>query len=219
MAAPRTLFRSSTATATTCMSRAWSWAARRISRFPTRNQTTDRHGCRARATRTTPLRRPAGRNVFPSVVPDQAGHRGLNGEGCGSSWQCMSTHCEKTTADCGVCAPRAAGRRRVHRRRGLHAGPGVRRAEVRHAGARWARACSAKAPCRAATSIAARQQHLRDAAGAGRAVRERHRARATSGRASSCNTLSDGAEVRDRRRREGRPAVRPRQQHADHLHR
>jgi hypothetical protein len=44
---------------------------------------------------------------FPEPCRIKAGPR-LNGEGCGSSWQCMSTHCEKTTGDCGTCAPRQA---------------------------------------------------------------------------------------------------------------
>jgi hypothetical protein len=46
-------------------------------------------------------------NAFPTSCQIKPGTR-LNGEGCGSSWQCMSTHCEKTTGECGVCAPRAA---------------------------------------------------------------------------------------------------------------
>ena len=46
-------------------------------------------------------------NNFPASCQIKPGVR-VNGEGCGSSWQCMSTHCEKTDGDCGVCAPRAA---------------------------------------------------------------------------------------------------------------
>jgi hypothetical protein len=46
-------------------------------------------------------------DMLPASCRIKPGPR-LNGEGCGSSWQCMSTHCEKTTGDCGVCAPRAA---------------------------------------------------------------------------------------------------------------
>ena len=34
-------------------------------------------------------------NVFPASCQIKPGTR-VNGEGCGSSWQCMSTHCEKT---------------------------------------------------------------------------------------------------------------------------
>jgi len=45
-------------------------------------------------------------NNVPASCQVKPGTR-LNGEGCGSSWQCMSAHCEKTTGDCGVCAPRA----------------------------------------------------------------------------------------------------------------
>lgn len=44
---------------------------------------------------------------FPEPCRIKPGPR-RNGEGCGSSWQCMSTHCEKTTGDCGTCAPRQA---------------------------------------------------------------------------------------------------------------
>lgn len=46
-------------------------------------------------------------NNFPASCQIKPGVR-VNGEGCGSSWQCMSTHCEKTDGDCGVCAPRAS---------------------------------------------------------------------------------------------------------------
>src|SRR5262249_35252873 len=46
-------------------------------------------------------------NNLPSSCLVKPGLR-LDGQGCGSSWQCMSTHCEKTNGDCGVCAPRAA---------------------------------------------------------------------------------------------------------------
>ena len=46
-------------------------------------------------------------NNFPASCQIKPGKR-LNGEGCGSSWQCMSTHCEKTDGDCGVCAPRSS---------------------------------------------------------------------------------------------------------------
>jgi hypothetical protein len=44
---------------------------------------------------------------FPEACRVKPGPR-RDGEGCGSSWQCMSTHCEKTTGDCGTCAPRQA---------------------------------------------------------------------------------------------------------------
>jgi len=46
-------------------------------------------------------------NVLPASCAIKPGPR-LNGEGCGSPWQCQSTHCEKPGGDCGVCAPRAA---------------------------------------------------------------------------------------------------------------
>jgi hypothetical protein len=46
-------------------------------------------------------------NNLPTSCQIKPGLR-LAGQGCGSSWQCMSTHCEKSNGDCGVCAPRAA---------------------------------------------------------------------------------------------------------------
>jgi len=46
-------------------------------------------------------------NNLPASCEIKPGAR-QNGQGCGSSWQCMSTHCEKTNGDCGVCAPRSA---------------------------------------------------------------------------------------------------------------
>jgi hypothetical protein len=41
---------------------------------------------------------PSACQVTPGTVP--------NGGGCGSSWQCQSTHCEKPSAACGTCAAR-----------------------------------------------------------------------------------------------------------------
>src|SRR5215831_9756386 len=38
-------------------------------------------------------------NNLPASCAIKPGLR-LDGQGCGSSWQCMSTHCEKTTGDC-----------------------------------------------------------------------------------------------------------------------
>src|SRR6185503_2794367 len=44
-------------------------------------------------------------NMFPAACRIRPGSR-IDGEGCGSSLQCVSTHCEKPTLDCGVCAAR-----------------------------------------------------------------------------------------------------------------
>jgi hypothetical protein len=46
-------------------------------------------------------------NNLPTSCLIKPGAR-RNGANCASSWQCMSTHCERTSGDCGVCAPRAA---------------------------------------------------------------------------------------------------------------
>lgn len=46
-------------------------------------------------------------NDLPTSCQIKPGLR-QNGQGCGSSWQCASTHCEKSSSDCGVCAPRSA---------------------------------------------------------------------------------------------------------------
>jgi hypothetical protein len=44
-------------------------------------------------------------NNFPAACQPKPGAR-IDGEGCGSSLQCASTHCEKPAMDCGLCAPR-----------------------------------------------------------------------------------------------------------------
>ena len=44
-------------------------------------------------------------DIFPAACHAKAGTR-IDGEGCGSSMQCASTHCEKPGTDCGVCAAR-----------------------------------------------------------------------------------------------------------------
>jgi hypothetical protein len=46
-------------------------------------------------------------NILPPACQTKPGTR-LNGEGCGSSLQCMSAHCEVTSGDCGTCAPQSA---------------------------------------------------------------------------------------------------------------
>jgi hypothetical protein len=45
-------------------------------------------------------------NIFPAACHIKPGVR-IDGEGCGSSMQCASTHCEKPMSDCGVCAARS----------------------------------------------------------------------------------------------------------------
>ena len=46
-------------------------------------------------------------NMLPASCAIKPGLR-LDGQGCGSSWQCMSTHCEKSGTACGTCAVRQA---------------------------------------------------------------------------------------------------------------
>jgi hypothetical protein len=46
-------------------------------------------------------------NNLPASCQNKPGKR-IDGEGCGSSWQCQSTHCEKMNSDCGVCGPRSS---------------------------------------------------------------------------------------------------------------
>jgi hypothetical protein len=86
-------------------------------------------------------------NVFPASCQIKPGKR-LNGEGCGSSWQCMSTHCEKSTGDCGVCAPRAAAAGACTVDGGCMQGL-VCAAQKCVAPAAMGAPCSAMAPCRA----------------------------------------------------------------------
>ena len=45
--------------------------------------------------------------ILPAACQPKPGTR-INGQGCGSNLQCMSTLCEKPRTDCGTCAPRAA---------------------------------------------------------------------------------------------------------------
>jgi hypothetical protein len=46
-------------------------------------------------------------NNFPTACQNPPGNR-ADGTGCGSSLQCMSTHCEKSGTACGTCAVRQA---------------------------------------------------------------------------------------------------------------
>jgi hypothetical protein len=86
-------------------------------------------------------------NVFPASCQIKPGKR-LNGEGCGSSWQCLSTHCEKPSGDCGVCAPRASAAGACTVDGGCTAGL-VCAALKCVAPAAQGAPCSAMAPCRA----------------------------------------------------------------------
>ncbi len=86
-------------------------------------------------------------NVFPASCQIKPGNR-LNGERCGSSWQCMSTHCERSTTDCGVCAPRAAAGGACTVDGGCMQGL-VCAAQKCVAPAAMGAPCSAMAPCRA----------------------------------------------------------------------
>jgi len=86
-------------------------------------------------------------NVFPASCQIKPGNR-VNGERCGSSWQCVSTHCEKPSADCGVCAPRAAAGGVCTVDGGCMQGL-VCAAQKCVAPAAMGAPCSAMAPCRA----------------------------------------------------------------------
>jgi len=86
-------------------------------------------------------------NVFPASCQIKPGNR-VNGEGCGSSWQCMSTHCEKPGGDCGVCAPRAAAGSACTGDEACVQGL-VCAAQKCVAPAAMGAACGAMAPCRA----------------------------------------------------------------------
>jgi hypothetical protein len=86
-------------------------------------------------------------NIFPASCQIKPGKR-LDGEGCGSSWQCSSTHCQKTDADCGVCAPRASANGACTVDGGCTQGLVCAAQKCVAPGAMGA-PCSAAAPCRA----------------------------------------------------------------------
>jgi len=90
---------------TTCETRAALGCMLDFDVTDTNHTTTDMVACAHDATTATCSDLVA--NMLPSSCQIKPGVR-LDGQVCGSSWQCMSTHCEKTTGDCGVCAPRAA---------------------------------------------------------------------------------------------------------------
>jgi hypothetical protein len=89
---------------TTCQSRVMLGCTRDLEVPDTSETTTDMVTCARDAANATCDDLLA--NNLPTSCQIKPGAR-LNGEGCGSSWQCMSTHCEKKDGDCGVCAPRA----------------------------------------------------------------------------------------------------------------
>src|SRR5260221_10931950 len=89
---------------TTCASRVTLGCMRDLEVPDTNQTTTDMATCARDAANATCDDLVA--NVVPASCQIKPGIR-RDGEGCGSSWQCMSTHCEKTDGDCGVCAPRA----------------------------------------------------------------------------------------------------------------
>jgi len=86
-------------------------------------------------------------NVLPASCAIKPGMR-LAGQGCGSSWQCMSTHCEKASGDCGVCAPRADAGGACTVDEGCTTGL-VCAAQKCVAPAALSAPCSTAAPCRA----------------------------------------------------------------------
>jgi hypothetical protein len=85
-------------------------------------------------------------NKFPTSCQIKPGNR-INGEGCGSPWQCVSTHCERNSADCGVCAARAAAGGTCTMDEGCTLGLVCGAGRCVAPGAPGA-ACSAMAPCR-----------------------------------------------------------------------
>jgi hypothetical protein len=87
----------------TCQSRVELDCTRDLQIMDTNQTTTDRATCARDAANATCDDLVA--NVFPASCQIKPGPR-RDGEACGSSWQCASTHCEKTNGDCGVCAPR-----------------------------------------------------------------------------------------------------------------
>ena len=208
---------SSTATTTTCVSRVELGCTRDLE-VPDSNQTTGGMAACARDANNASCDDLLA-NVFPTSCQIKPGTR-LNGEGCGSSWQCMSTHCEKTDGDCGVCAPRAAAERRVHRRREAACRAWCARRRSASTPARDGRAVQRDGARAARTSIAARS-----ATSARRRWRWAHRAGATP---SACD-FRQGVVVQLLRAATqkcetvaaapGRPGVRHRQRHADPLRR
>ena len=137
---------------TTCESRVTLGCSRDLEVPDTNQTTTDMVTCARDAANSTCDDLVA--NVFPASCQIKPGVR-VNGEGCGSSWQCTSTHCEKTDGDCGVCAPRAAANGACTVDEGCARRPGVRGPEVRRAGGDG-RARAAPRRRAAPTSIAAR---------------------------------------------------------------
>ena len=129
----------------TCMSRVTLGCMRDLEVPDTMQTTTDMAACARDANNSTCDDLLA--NVFPASCQIKPGAR-LDGEGCGSSWQCQSTHCEKTTGDCGVCAPRAGAGGACTVDGGCTLGLVCAAQRCATPGASGG-ACSAMAPCRA----------------------------------------------------------------------
>jgi hypothetical protein len=130
---------------TTCASRVTLGCMRDLEVPDTNQTTTDMAACARDAANATCDDLVA--NVVPTSCQIKPGLR-RDGEGCGSSWQCASTHCEKTDGDCGVCAPRAAASGACTVDEGCTVGL-VCGAQKCVAPAAIGAACGAAAPCRA----------------------------------------------------------------------
>ena len=130
---------------TTCESRVTLGCTRDLEVPDTNQTTTDRATCARDASNATCDDLVA--NIFPASCQIKPGAR-VNGEGCGSSWQCASTHCEKTDGDCGVCAPRAAANGACTVDEGCTVGLVCAAQKCVAPGAMGA-ACGDAAPCRA----------------------------------------------------------------------
>jgi len=130
---------------TTCASRVTLGCMRDLEVPDTNQTTTDMATCARDAANATCDDLVA--NAFPVSCQIKPGLR-RDGEGCGSSWQCVSTHCEKRDGDCGVCAPRAAATGACTVDGGCMAGLVCAAQKCVAPGALNA-ACGAAAPCRA----------------------------------------------------------------------
>ncbi len=130
---------------TTCESRVTLGCMRDLEIPDTNQTTTDMAACARDAGNATCSDLLA--NVIPASCQIKPGAR-RDGEGCGSNWQCMSTHCEKTNSDCGVCAPRAAASGACTVDGGCAVGLVCAAQKCVAPGAMTA-PCSAAAPCRA----------------------------------------------------------------------
>src|SRR5262245_39119311 len=97
------IFQLTYGTAATCRERVELGCTKDLEVPETNQTTTEMAACAAAASSATCDDLLA--DNFPEPCRIKPGPR-RDGEGCGSSWQCMSTHCEKASGDCGTCAPR-----------------------------------------------------------------------------------------------------------------